>query len=118
MAKPAKRPKRGEVWWVDLDPVRGHEQGRTRPCLVVSMDEFNAIPHGLCWVAPITSNLTRHSFTVEVRPPEGGLKNRSMILCHQLRTISIDRLARRGGRVSDRTLKDVLAPVGLILGFG
>jgi len=117
MPKPAKSPRRGEVWWVDLEPVRGHEQGRKRPCLIASVDEFNEIPHGLVWVVPITTNLRAHSFTVPVNPPEGGLKARGMILCHQLRTISVDRLERRAGSISAKTFREVHVRLGLILGI-
>ncbi len=49
------KPARGEVWMVDLDPTRGHEQRGTRPALVVSVDLFNASPAGLVVVLPITS---------------------------------------------------------------
>lgn len=118
MGKETKAPRSGEVWWVDLEPVRGREQGRRRPCLVVSVDEFNGIPHGLAWVLPITSNLLGNSFTVEIRPPEGGVKTASMVLCHQLRTISVDRMERRGGAVSDKTMGAVKMRIGLILGLG
>ena len=44
-------PARGEVWSVDLDPVRGHEQAGTRPALVVSVDEFNEGPADLVVIA-------------------------------------------------------------------
>jgi hypothetical protein len=42
-------PKLGEAWRVDLEPVMGHEQGGRRPCLIVSIDDFDRIPHGLVW---------------------------------------------------------------------
>ena len=48
-------PSRGEVWRVDLEPVRGHEQGRLRPALVVSNDILNHGPAELVTVVPITA---------------------------------------------------------------
>lgn len=109
-------PKQGEVWWIDLEPVRGHEQGKKRPCLVVSDNAFNAIPHGLVWVVPVSSSPRRHNLTVEVSPPEGGMKVTSAVLCHQLRTVSIERLDKRAGRVSPVTMREVMRRVILVLG--
>jgi mRNA interferase MazF len=117
MAKDGQRlPKRGEVWWIDLEPVRGHEQGKKRPCLVVSDNAFNAIPHGLVWVVPVSSSPRRHNLTVEFMPPEGGMKLASAVLCHQLRTVSIERLDKRAGTVSPVTMREVARRVILILG--
>ncbi len=109
-------PRTGDVVWVDLDPVRGHEQGRRRPGLVVSVDEFNQLPHGLVWLVPITTRLQKHSFAVEISPPEGGLARPSVALCHQLRTVSVDRLDQVLGTVSKGTFQSVLRRVFLILG--
>lgn len=46
---------RGEIWLVDLNPVRGHEQAGKRPCLIISVDLFNQGTSGLVVVLPITS---------------------------------------------------------------
>lgn len=116
MSDASSAPRFGEVWWVDLDPVRGHEQGRRRPGLVVSVDEFNQLPHGLVWLVPITTKLQKHSFAVELSPPEGGLSSRSVALCHHLRTASVDRLERRLGAVSEATIRAVLRRLFLVLG--
>ena len=117
MVKDGQRlPKQGEVWWIDLEPVRGHEQGKKRPCLVVSDNAFNAIPHGLVWVVPVSSSPRRHNLTVELMPPEGGMKLASAVLCHQLRTVSIERLDKRAGTVSPVTMREVARRVILILG--
>lgn len=48
-------PKKGEIWLVDLNPSRGHEQRGIRPAVVVSVDEFNSCPADLVVVVPITS---------------------------------------------------------------
>jgi mRNA interferase MazF len=109
-------PRCGEVWWVDLDPVRGHEQGRRRPGLVVSVDEFNQLPHGLVWLVPITTRLQQHSFAIAISPPEGGLAKGSVALCHQLRSVSVDRLERVLGVVSEPTWRAVLRRLCLVVG--
>ena len=50
--------RRGEIWWVDLDPTRGHEQAGRRPALVLSVDAFNHGPAGLVVVVPVSSKAT------------------------------------------------------------
>ncbi len=111
-------PKCGDIWWVDLEPVKGHEQGGRRPCLIVSVNDFNRIPHGLVWAVPITSNVRfKHAFTVSVRKGDGGLKVDSMILCHQLRTISTSRLAKRAGVLPGELFDEVKHRIALVLGF-
>ena len=111
-------PKRGEIWWADLEPVKGHEQGGRRPCLLVSVDEFNRLPHGLVWAVPVTSNVRfKHAFAVAVPPPEGGLKVESLILCHQMRTLSVERLAKRAGVLPDELFVEVKKRIALVLGL-
>jgi len=109
-------PKQGEVWWIDLEPVRGHEQGKKRPCLVVSANAFNVIAHGLVWVVPVSSSPRRNNLTVEIIPPEGGMKVTSAVLCHQLRTVSVERMDKRAGAVSAATMREAMRKVALILG--
>ena len=118
MSPKKEAPKRGEIWWADLEPMKGHEQGGRWPCLVVSVDEFNRLPHGLVWTVPITSNVRfRHAFAVAVQPPDGGLKVESLILCHQLRTISTERLAKRAGVLPGELFDEVKKRIALALGF-
>lgn len=100
-------PARGEVWLADLNPTRGHEQAGRRPVLVVSEDIFNRGPAGLAIVLPMTSMLRDIPSHVAVAPPEGGLKNRSAILCEAVRSVSIERLVVRWGAVEKRTMTAV-----------
>ena len=89
--------RRGDVWQVDFEPIRGHEQGRTRPAVIVSANAFNAGPSGLVVVCPLTTRDRRIRFHVPVEPPEGGLRIRSFVLCDQVRTVSTERLTARSG---------------------
>ncbi|MDQ3814514.1 MAG: type II toxin-antitoxin system PemK/MazF family toxin, partial [Armatimonadota bacterium] len=79
------KPLRGEVWRAELDPVRGHEQGGTRPVLIVSDDAFNTGPAALCIALPFTSKDKRIPWHVAVAPPEGGLTMPSWIKCEDIR---------------------------------
>jgi mRNA interferase MazF len=118
MASKASEPvRRGDVWLVDLDPVRGHEQAGFRPALVLSVDAFNASPAELVTVLPITSKLRQVRSRVELRPPEGGLKVASHVIAEQPRTISKARFRRRVGGVSASTLAKVGAIVRVLLGL-
>lgn len=101
----------GDIWQASLDPITGHEQGGIRPVMIVSSDQFNQRRHGLCVIAPITSRLRNNPMHVVVDSPEGGLAVRSVVMCDQLRTVSIDRLNYRRGAVHITTLRHVRAVI-------
>ncbi|MCD6359991.1 MAG: type II toxin-antitoxin system PemK/MazF family toxin [Armatimonadetes bacterium] len=100
-------PLRGEVWYANFDPVVGHEQGGTRPALIVSSNVLNAGPADLIIAFPITSIDKGVSWHVRVHPPEGGLRVPSFIKCEDIRSISKQRLGRRLGTVSEDTMARV-----------
>jgi mRNA interferase MazF len=100
-------PVRGEIWLVDLNPTRGHEQGGRRPGLVVSVDLFNKGPAGLVIVIPITTKEKGIPLHVEIKAPEGGLTKRSFIKCEDIRSVSREQLVQRLGQVTRSTLDAV-----------
>jgi len=100
-------PARGEVWLADLNPTRGHEQAGRRPVLVVSEDLFNRGPAGLAIVLPMTSAVRNVPTHVPIDPPEGGVRNRSAVLCEGVRSVSAERLIDRWGAVSPSTMAAV-----------
>ena len=71
------RPSRGELWLVDLNPVRGREQAGRRPALVVSVDGFNHGPADLVVVLSIASRDKGIPWHVALEPPEGGVHRRT-----------------------------------------
>jgi mRNA interferase MazF len=98
---------RGEIWLADFDPVRGHEQGRQRPALILSTDQFNNGPAGLAVVVPFTTReRARMPLRVRVDPPDGGLRVTSWALCEAIRSISTERLVGNAawGTLSPQTL--------------
>jgi len=110
-------PLRGEIWLVDLDPTRGHEQAGRRPALIFSVDAFNAGPADLVVVVPITSRIRPIPTQVVVRPPEGGVKVECAILCDALRSVTKRRLAVKWGRIGPATLKEVEDRARILLGL-
>jgi mRNA interferase MazF len=101
------RAFRGEVWLVDLEPVRGHEQGRKRPALVVSTDAFNHGRAQLVVVVPMTTTDRRVPLHIAIDPPEGGVRERSYAMCEAVRSISTDRLVTSWGVVQPATMAQV-----------
>ena len=110
-------PRRAEVWFANLNPTRGREQRGVRPVLVLSVDTFNAGPSELVSVLPITSTIRPIPSHVAIQPPEGGLDTPSAILCDQVRTVARQRLVRRQGTISARTLARVEGIVRILLGL-
>jgi mRNA interferase MazF len=108
-------PLRGEVWLVALDPTVGREQAGTRPALVVSDDLFNQSHAELVVVLPITSKNKGIRSHVAVTPPEGGLTLPSYVKCEDVRSVSLQRLGRRLGKVTPLTLSQAETRLRIIL---
>jgi mRNA interferase MazF len=108
--------RRGEVWLANLNPTRGREQTGQRPVLVVSADPFNQSPAGLVVAVPFTTRNRDIPIHVEVRPPDGGLRDVSYAMCEQLRALAADRLASGpSGSVSPAVLRTVEDRLRLLL---
>lgn len=106
--------KQGEIWDARLEPVVGHEQGGSRPVMIVSVDEISSGPGEMCIVVPLTRTDRGTPLHVRIEPPEGGLRAKSFALPENVRSISRTRLARRRGSVRDSTLEEVLRRVHLL----
>lgn len=111
------QPSRGEVWLVDLDPVRGHETGKKRPALVVSVDRLNHSKAGLVWVMPITTKDKRIRSHVPLRKGMGGATEDAWIKTEELRSVSTDRLMKFRGTVDSKVMSEVLYNVEFFLGL-
>lgn len=93
------KPARGHVYLVSLDPAVGKEMRKTRPCVVVSPDELNERLSTVI-VAPLTSGGHPYPFRI----PCTFHKRRGFVVVDQLRTVDVERLVRRLGRLSSPTL--------------
>ena len=99
--------RRGEVWLVRLDPTRGREIRKTRPCVIVSPDELNAHLETFI-VAPLTTGSHPYPFRVAVR----FAARDGHVVLDQLRTIDRERLTRRLGTLSAAALAKSLIVLG------
>jgi len=80
--------RRGEIYWVEFDPVKGSKQGRMRPAVVIQNDVGNRFSPTTV-VAAITRTVPPrpYPFVVIVEPSESGLPERSVVNCSQIATI-------------------------------
>ena len=108
-----------EVWLANLDPVIGSEQGKTRPVLILSNTKLNGILP-VVNVLPITSRKPgRKIYPNEALIPRNsaGLTRESIVLCYQIRTLDKQRLIKRYGKITDKTLREqVIAAPSFQLG--
>src|SRR5680860_326401 len=96
--------RRGDVRFVDFEPVRGNEANKRRPAVVVSNDTANAIAdrlgRGVVTVVPLTSNTENvYAFQVHVPAPLAGLEVDCKAQAEQIRSVSVDRLSPSLGRL-------------------
>ncbi len=91
--------KRGDVFLVQLEPTRGGEIRKSRPCVVVSPDDLNAHLRTVI-VALLTTE--GHEYPFRVRCTFGGKDG--FVVVDQIRTVDVERFAKRLGRLSPATL--------------
>ncbi len=104
-------PKRGEVYWVDLDPSVGVEAQKKRPCLILSNDKGNQVSH-LVTVAPITSKVHNiYPFEVAVNVENTEAK----VMVNQLRAIDKSRLGEKITSFDQTIMKTVDQSIKLVL---
>lgn len=90
---------RGDVVWVDLNPVAGHEQAGRRPVVVLSADVFNE-RSGTVIAMAVTSRPQRAGFPLTLELKSVKMTKRAWVKIGQVRTLSTRRLGRKLGRVS------------------
>jgi mRNA interferase MazF len=109
--------KRGDVYQTVLNPTVGSEQSGTRPAIIVSRDAINASSPVLI-IVPVTDRSNKkHIYPshVEIRMGDGGLTCDSVALCEQVRAISITKLQRFLGHLSNQRMSQVNASLKIAL---
>lgn len=110
--------KRGEIFFAELNPVQGSEQGGTRPVLVVQNDVGNNYSPTTI-VLPITSKLDKARLPTHValKPEESGLARDSVVLAEQIRTIDKARLQQKIASLDSMTMDRIDHAIGISMGI-
>lgn len=113
----APAPRRGEVWWVALDPTVGSEIQKTRPCLVVGTDALAGLPVRI--VVPLTKWQQKHAqrpWCVRIDPDaQNHLGTVAAADAVQVRCVSVRRFRNRLGSIGSTNLFDILGALALCL---
>ena len=106
---------RGDIRWADLNPVRGREQSRQRPVLILSHDVFNERSGTVIAVA-ITSQWQRAGFPLTLELDSKSLSKKSWVKISQIRTLSIDRIGKKLAAASPEELAQIVEGLNEIIG--
>lgn len=102
--------RRGDIILVDLEPVRGSEQGKTRPCIVVQNDIANRFSP-VTNIIPVTDakNVKKsYPCLVNLSQVEDGVTKDSVAQCNQIRTIDTEnRIIKKIGRIKEEKMKEI-----------
>lgn len=109
------RVLRGELYWADLEPVIGHEQGGRRPVVVISHDAFNE-RSGTVIAMAITSAAQRAGYPLTWALPTGILSRPSWVKITQIRTLAAERLGSRLGRLEEHDLQQLVEGLVQLVG--
>jgi len=101
--------RRGEIRWIDLEPVRGVEANKRRPGVIVSNDGANTVANrlgrGVVTVVPVTSNTERvYPFQVLLTAAATGLPQDSKAQAEQVRSVAVERVGKRIGMLTGADL--------------
>ena len=110
--------KRGEVYYADLSPVVGSEQGGIRPVLIIQNDIGNRFSPTVI-VSAITSQLTKAKLPthIELKKGQFGLPKDSVVLLEQIRTLDKRRLKDKVGMLDEKFMRYVDRAMLISLGF-
>jgi mRNA interferase MazF len=106
---------RGEIRWADLNPVRGREQSRLRPILVLTQDVFNDRSGTVIAVA-LTSQPQRAGFPLTLELQTKRLSKKSWVKISQIRTLAVERIGKVIGRASPEEIAQVVEGLNEIIG--
>ncbi|MET9512962.1 type II toxin-antitoxin system PemK/MazF family toxin [Streptomyces flavidovirens] len=104
--------RRGDIYLIDYEPVRGSEVNKARPSVIVSNDAANMtvqrMGRGVVTVVPLTSNTSRvFPFQVLLSADECHLAKDSKAQCEQVRAVAVERVLRRVGTVPGQRMNEL-----------
>ena len=106
---------RSDIVWADLNPVRGHEQAGLRPALILSPEVFND-RSGTVIAMALTSQPQRAGFPLNMEITSVSLPKPAWVKISQIRTLSVERLGKKMGHVSDAEMSQVIEGLNEIIG--
>lgn len=111
--------KRGDIFYVDLNPAKGSEQSGRRPVLVIQNNTGNEVSPTVI-IVPLTTKKFSKEYPTNVHLKKGtaNLKEDSVVLLSQIRTIDKNRLERKIGNISGEHLKAVDEAIKISLCLG
>lgn len=108
---------RGQVWKVNLDPTRGAEMKKLRPCVVVSADSIGKLP--LKVIVPITEwkeIYASYPWIVKLKPNmQNGLDKLSAADAFQVKSLSTERFVKQLGVLSEEEIDDIVSAIGIVI---
>jgi mRNA interferase MazF len=110
--------KRGDIYYADLSPVVGSEQGGMRPVLIIQNDVGNRYSPTVI-AAAITSRMgkTKLPTHIDVHAQRAGLAKDSIVLLEQLRTLDKRRLREKMGHLDDVMMREIDSAIAVSLGL-
>ena len=106
---------RGDIFWADLNPTKGHQQAGMRPVLILSHDVFNE-KSGTVIAIALTGQPQRASFPLTLELSSPRLPKQTWAKISQIRTLSVERIGKKLGRVTDQELQQVVEGLNEIIG--
>ena len=105
---------RGDIYWADLNPIRGSEQAGLRPVVILSQEVFNQRSGTVIGVA-ITSQPQRAGFPLTLELAGSRLPKRSWVKISQIRTLAVERLGKKIGTVTPDELDQIVEGLNEII---
>ena len=111
-----RKIKRGEIYYADLSPVVGSEQGGIRPVIILQNDTGNCHSPTTIVVA-VTSKTTKNYLPTHIKVYSPMLRRNSVAMLEQIRTIDKQRILGYIGQIDDRTMQNINRAINVSLGF-
>jgi mRNA interferase MazF len=106
-----------DIFYFDLDPTKGHEINKVRPCLVTAIPSEHSSakgPEGIVIVLPLTSSQKNFWTEIPIRK-KGKMKSVSYVLCHQIRALDMSRATTKIAVIDIKEMKRVKQVLKIML---
>ena len=109
--------KQCEIWYADLNPVKGSEQKGFRPVVIISGNLLNKYLQ-IVIACPLTSKIKEYKGNIILEPnDQNGLSEKSEVMVFHIRSISKERLVKKTGFITSKQLSDIKQGLGDILRY-